>query len=422
MAFVRVVRPAASLVASAAAVSGAAAVAAVVTAAATASWRAALGAAGLALLVLSWARVRLARWRSQRRGPATGLGPLLARPQRGLPVLVVTAAVLSATWLIPSTPAPGPPPPAGVEWLARPDGSRLAVHVTRAVDARAPPLIFVHGGPGVADMRHDAPVFAALATDRDVWVYDQVGAGASTRLQDVTRYTTDRAVADLEAVRRRTGSARVVLVGHSWGARIVTVYLARHPDAVAALVLSSPGQTPVGDGAPVSGDPTTRLGGDAKARLYARLMWPRNLFVYALTAAAPTVARDAADDEEMDARFAAIYRLTTPALFCDTANADLLGTDGVGYYANQIPQLHPDGVTVPPAAVADLRVPVLVIRPECDYLPPEIVAGNVAALPTARLEVLAGAGHQAYLERPEAYLHLVRTFLDTGQPRPSSSP
>lgn len=54
----------------------------------------------------------------------------------------------------------------------------------------------------------------------------------------------------------------------------------------------------------------------------------------------------------MDARFAEIYGLSAPALFCDPSNAGLLGTDGLGYYANQIPQLHPDRVTAPATAVA----------------------------------------------------------------------
>ena len=60
-------------------------------------------------------------------------------------------------------------------WLRRPYGSRLALHVTRAAKPTQPHLIVVHGGPGVADMAHDVPAFAGLATDPDVYVYDRVG-------------------------------------------------------------------------------------------------------------------------------------------------------------------------------------------------------------------------------------------------------
>jgi len=83
--------------------------------------------------------------------------------------------VLSLSWLSPGTGAVHPDSIA--EWLSLPDGSRLAVHITRAPAATQPPLVFVHGGPGVADMAHDAAAFAALATDRDVYVYNRVGTG-----------------------------------------------------------------------------------------------------------------------------------------------------------------------------------------------------------------------------------------------------
>ena len=65
-------------------------------------------------------------------------------------------------------------------------------------------------------MAHDAPALAALATDRDVYVYDRIGTGASSRLADPTGYTTARTVQDLEAVRAQTGAPQVVLMGHSW--------------------------------------------------------------------------------------------------------------------------------------------------------------------------------------------------------------
>jgi len=71
----------------------------------------------------------------------------------------------------------------------------------------------------------------------------------------------------------------------------------------------------------------------------------------------------------MDRRFSAIYRDSTPTLFCDKRLADRVGTTGIGYYANYIPQLYPD-----PADVLDLdqlvmiKVPVLVIKPACDYV------------------------------------------------------
>jgi proline iminopeptidase len=336
------------------------------------------------------------------------------------PLIILGCAVLlSLTWLYPGTGSVRPDPIAGVEWLNRPDGTRLALHITRAAAATQPPIIFVHGGPGVADMAHDAPALAALATDRDVYVYDRAGTGASSRLTDPTGYTTARAVEDLEAVRAHTGAPHVVLLGHSWGARIAVAYAQEHRDHVAALVLIAPGQLPL-EGADVPpGDLTTRLDTPELIKEYLRLLGPRNLFAYALTNADPRVAHSVAGDREMDRRFSVIYRESTPALFCDKRLTDRVGTTGVGYYAHYIPQLHPDPTDVPLHLdqLAMIKVPVLVIKPACDYLPWSDVVGYRRVFPQTQLVMIPDAGHVAHLEQPVLYIDLMHAFL-TGQQLP----
>ncbi|HEX7746431.1 MAG TPA: alpha/beta hydrolase [Micromonosporaceae bacterium] len=386
----------------------------VVVATVVGSWWWSLTGGGLLAASIAGGMCVLARRRARRREATDARRSLLARPFLGPALLATMAGIVSITWLWPGSGAGGPDLVPGTVRIARPDGSELAVHVTRAGAATEPPIVVVHGGPGVADMAHDVPAFAALATDRDVYVYDQIGTGASSRLADPRGYTDDRAVQDLEAVRVRTGADRVVLLGHSWGARVATLYLSRYPARVSGLVLSAPGFLPVGGEPPPPGDTTARLGAAERARLYVRLAAPRNLFAYALTAADPRVAHAAAGDAEMDRRFAMIYRHTAPGLFCDAALSVRLGTAGLGYYANQVPQLLPENVLsyADPAVLASVTVPVLVIKPACDYLPWKAVTDYRDALPTARVVVLPDAGHQAYLERPQEYRDLVLAFLD----------
>lgn len=359
-----------------------------------------------------------------RRGPSV-VGSWIRRPV-GLLILLTAAALLSLSWLLPrpvsahsnsgSTASVD-----GIEWLVRPDGSRLAVHVMRAPAATKPPLVLIHGGPGVADMAHDAPAFAPLATDRDVYIYDRVGAGASTRLADPLQYTIGRAVQDLEALRIKIGAAQIALHAHSWGARIAVAYAQDHRDRVSSLVLSAPGDLPVDGGVMTPGDLTTRLDAGQKARLNLRLVRPRNLFTYALTAADARVAHRVAGDLEMDARFAAIYRDSTPALFCDERLADRVGTTGLGYYAHYTPQLHADPADEPVDLdrLARVTAPVLVIKPACDYLPWS-TAGYRRAFSQSRLVMIPDAGHVAYLEQPELYLETVDAFLhDRALPLPT---
>jgi proline iminopeptidase len=98
-----------------------------------------------------------------------------------------------------------------------PTGSRISfVRVPTQDPPRPTPVLFVHCGPGIADMAGDAHHFGELGEDRhDVYVYDRVGTGRSSRLTDPRDYTFARHVADLEAIRQQSRGDRIVLIGHS---------------------------------------------------------------------------------------------------------------------------------------------------------------------------------------------------------------
>ncbi|WP_425554630.1 alpha/beta hydrolase [Georgenia daeguensis] len=72
----------------------------------------------------------------------------------------------------------------------------------------------------------------------DVWAYDQPGTGCSSRLTDPRGSTTALGVADLEQAQERIGAARVILVGHSYGAHLAAAHIAEHPDRVERAVFS----------------------------------------------------------------------------------------------------------------------------------------------------------------------------------------
>ena len=67
-----------------------------------------------------------------------------------------------------------------------PTGSRISyVHLSTEDNGRKPPVIFLHGGPGVPDMKGDSKYFGQLTQSGfDVYVYDEVGSGRSSRLVD----------------------------------------------------------------------------------------------------------------------------------------------------------------------------------------------------------------------------------------------
>lgn len=109
------------------------------------------------------------------------------------------------------------------------DGARLATWVTPG-PARNPPVILVHGGPGLWDYLE--PVGSLLSHCCTVHRYDQRGCGRSSTSGDLTM---ERFVADLEELRLTFGYPGWVLIGHSFGASLALAYAGTHPDRVVGL-------------------------------------------------------------------------------------------------------------------------------------------------------------------------------------------
>jgi proline iminopeptidase len=374
-----------------------------------------LGAGLVAFLAASAAGVALVTRRlpAARRG-RTRLAALAVGGLGGVAAFVVTALVPVGDPRLP------PAPVAGQQWWQLPTGSRIAyVHLPAQGPRRRPtPVVFLHGGPGIADMAGDAAYFGQLTGDGyDVWVYDQVGTGRSSRLQDPRGYTIARGVADLEAIRRRIGADRLVLLGHSYGGQIAAGYLAAHPSHVAKVVFSSPGAM-----APQLDDGSTagvrrRLSVGQKLGLYRLLVRPRMLLAYTLLQVNPLAAHAFAGDAEMDARNDRVYNAGRAGTHCrDMGPGPAL--HGLGFYAWQFPQSAAARPWADPRpALARLRTPALVLKGSCDYLSWSLAAAYPRAMPNARLVYLRHAGHNAYQDQPAAYLAVLRAFL-AGRPLP----
>ena len=122
------------------------------------------------------------------------------------------------------------------EWVAAGDAS---LYLEVRGPAAAPVLLWLHGGPGGAER----PMFRLFNESLEgrfrVAYYDQRGAGRSAE-PDPSRLTVARHLSDLDRVidhlLETQRASRVVLVGHSWGTQLGTLYAARHPDKVSAVV------------------------------------------------------------------------------------------------------------------------------------------------------------------------------------------
>lgn len=123
----------------------------------------------------------------------------------------------------------------GVRYVKSRDGVSLACW-TRGM---GPPLIYVAGGPWthlrIADNPQADAWLTELGRERTVVLYDMRGTGLSQR--DVSDFTLDAHVADVEAIVAAFGLDTFELFGAVEGGAIAAAFAARHPKTVSRLVL-----------------------------------------------------------------------------------------------------------------------------------------------------------------------------------------
>ncbi len=100
------------------------------------------------------------------------------------------------------------------------------------------PLVTLHGGPGSTHFGMEP--LRALADERPVVFYDQLGCGGSDRPDDLSLWRTERFVEELDLLRRSLMLDRVHILGHSWGTMLAMDYYLAHSDGIVSLVMSSP--------------------------------------------------------------------------------------------------------------------------------------------------------------------------------------
>jgi proline iminopeptidase len=269
-------------------------------------------------------------------------------------------------------------------------------------DGPGTPLLVLHGGPGVPSYYLDS--LRALASERPVVLYDQLGCGRSDRPADTSLYRAERFVAEVGQVRDALGLGRVHLLGQSWGGMLAAMYVLTAPPGLASLVLASP----VID--------SGRWADDC-ARLKAAL---------------PAEVQEVIDEHEASGftgcpEYAAatlewwrrhICRLRPFPADVERALASM----GVECYATMWgpSEFTLTGnlrdVTLSPR-LPELALPVLFTCGRHDEATPESTGYFAGLVPGARLAVFEDSSHMAHLEQADAYLAQVSAFLTEADAR-----
>ncbi len=103
---------------------------------------------------------------------------------------------------------------------------------------RGSPLVIVHGGPG-ADHTYFLPYLLPLARTHRLVFIDERGSGKSSRVQDLSLYTVERMVEDVEGVRLALGLGKISLLGHSYGGVLAQAYALKYQNNLSHLILNS---------------------------------------------------------------------------------------------------------------------------------------------------------------------------------------
>lgn len=276
-------------------------------------------------------------------------------------------------------------PPDTARFVTAADGGRIAYYPLLQV--KTVPLLVLSGGPG-SDCRYMRVRGALdeLARTRSVVFFDQRGTAQSS--DSTGMETIDLYVEDLEAIRKALGAPQVDLLGHSFGGYLAMAYTAKHPAQVRGLVF-------VDSSTPKPNDLT-------------QLMDP--------------VFPDRV--EEWRTRRATLGRNATGAdiaLFQSMEFVDAVARDeflhavnGFRYNLEVNNTLRRDMAKLDFwPQVRQLKQPALVIHGRFDVI---IAPANSwalhKALPSSEFHVIEAAGHLPHVERPEAFLAVVRPFLE----------
>ncbi len=271
------------------------------------------------------------------------------------------------------------------------NGTHLWVHREGSGD----PIVVVHGGP-VLDHGYLVAPLRPLAADHQLVFYDQRLSGRSDGTVDSASVTLENFVEDIEALRKGLGLGKIDLLAHSWGGLLAMEYALAHPSSLRSLVLVSP-------------MPPSSALWQEQQRLAAAALEPGDTAgMGALRASSAYRAGDPAAIERM-LQLSFRSELARPAL------ADSLRFHIERDYRERSREF---GLLVPDLSTYDLtgRLPELRVRTLVAFGAAETGARREAdtlrsLLPRAEIEVIPGAGHFSFLERPEMFRGIVRRFL-----------
>lgn len=300
-------------------------------------------------------------------------------------------------------------------------GSKIAYTLLKSeVEPIKSTIIYLHGGPGGYIDNSTIETYKEISKQGyDIYLYDQIGCGLSERLKNPDEYTVERHSQDLKEIIKLIDAPKVVIVGQSWGGFLASYFVSNNPNLVTKLVLTAPGQIHPADSAKYDKFDTpdyfyeltsidNRLDeinakiDDFSAR---EIIW--------LSLAKVTKNTRFISDNKVDGILHKISKVFVKGMVCDSAIVSTpTGRPGMycSIYTNKSYE------NVPESIRDDMKKylkPVLILKPECDYLDWEFAHEYQELYPYSELKVIKNSGHSIYIENRQDYVSEIIKFIES---------
>lgn len=277
-------------------------------------------------------------------------------------------------------------------------------------------VLVIHGGPGMPftqPMRGLEPLSGNFRFHH----YDQRGCGESTRPIDRFESSNvyenmtalDRSlglgaqIADIERIRRILGDDKLILIGHSWGGFLASLYTAEFPEHVEALILISPANTLVMP----QPDAESDLFAAVRAKLPADQQAEFDAFMKEYMNFNTLFQKSDADLVAMNEEFGKYYAQVMDVE--DTPMPTQGKPGGWMVWAGYISMGRRHDYR---AALESVQAPVLVIHGKNDLQSEAASRLYAEAFPNAEFAVIENAGHFSFEEQADQFAGIVKTFLE----------
>lgn len=267
------------------------------------------------------------------------------------------------------------------------DGTRIAYYVAGTLTDGTTPLLVISGGPG-SDHRYMrvGRAFAQLSRKRPVVMFDQRGTSRSGDVSEDPQFS--RWAEDVDAVRKALNAPKVDVLGHSFGGFVAMSYAGEYPERVRSITFVDSPSPKLSENEQLLSDIyPDRIGQWRETRRSLSPQFPASEL-------SAFFSMEFVDPEKASAYLQSVsdyvYRI-------DVNNA----------LRQQLSTLDFQPI------LKGLELPVLIVHGRFDAVIAPSVAWKVHKLIRgSRIVFIEKAGHLPFVERPDAFVQAVGTFLD----------